>query len=562
MFYALYWTFIKKNWLLYIIYFLLLLSFPLSNTVLPHYYGEIINSLKSKDILKSKTLFFILLSIWILIQILNLTNSYLNVYLMPKFQSFIRQYFFNKIIDSYSQNFKELELGHIISKIIRSPGIIQNIFVEVRNFVFQNSLIVISNLIYLTSHHRYLGIIFAISVILIYILSYFYYKSCHGFIKKTEKAYDNVHEQIQDTLTNLLSIYTCQKSKDEKDRVKDYNKITAKSQITTGNCNNRFRILYCILFIIIFLSLNYATYKLHVTKEIPVESVVSIFIINYAIFDNLNAFYYDAHSFMNVYTKVEYITKFIQSLPIKPLDEKKYDLNDLDNKQFKIKFKNVSFKPEGSDKWIYDNLNLEIRSGESLAIMGSIGSGKSTCMKLLVRLLNNQKGVISIDNKNVKNIDIDDLRKNIIYVPQHPILFNRTLWDNISYGLDNKITEKDIYKILHNANLTDLEKVYKEKMHQKVGKLGSNLSGGQRQVIWLIRCLLKKSNVIILDEPTSALDEKSRRNVEKLIAKLSETSTLLIITHDKELLNFMDRMIYFDNGKIIKDVNLNNKTKK
>ena len=556
MFYKLYWKFIKKNWKLYILYFIILLSIPLSNTVVPHYYGEIINSLKKGDFVKGKALFLILLSVWIIIQIFNLTNSYLNTYLMPKFQSFIRQYFFNKIIDSYSENFKELELGHIISKIIRSPGIIQNIFVEIRDFVFENMLTIISNLIYLSSHHPMLGLAFFVSIVLVYIVSYFYYKSCHGFIKNTEDAYDTVHEQIQDTLTNLLSIYTCQKSDSEKERVKEFNKSTSKSQIETGNCNNKFRLIFSILYVIIFLGLNYTAYYLYQKGTMKLNGIVSVFIINYAIFNKLSTFYYDTHSFMNVYTKVEHITKFIESMPIKKNNNKgsKLDLS----KKYTIDFKGVGFKPEGVDKWIYEGLNLKIKSGESLAIMGSIGSGKSTCVKLLVRLLNYQKGSISIDGNKVDDIDIDDLRKNIIYVPQHPILFNRTLWDNISYGLDENITEDDIYKILRDSGLNDLESVYSEKMHEKVGKLGSNLSGGQKQVVWLIRCLLKKSKVIILDEPTSALDEKSRRNVEKLINKLSETSTLIIITHDKELLQLMDRMIYFDKGKVIKDVYLNN----
>ena len=154
MFYDLYWKFIKKNWKLYIIYFIVLLSIPLENTAIPHYYGEIINVLKGGNFVKGKVLFFILLGIWIVIQIFNLAGSYLNTYLMPKFQSFVRQYFFNKIIDSYSQDYQELELGHIISKIIRSPGVIQNIFIEMRDFVFKNIFVTGSNIIYLSSHHR------------------------------------------------------------------------------------------------------------------------------------------------------------------------------------------------------------------------------------------------------------------------------------------------------------------------------------------------------------------------------------------------------------------------
>ena len=549
MFYNLYWTFIKKNWKLYIIYFILLLSIPLETTAIPHYYGEIINILKKGDFVAGKVAFMTLLGIWIVIQTFNLANSYLNTYLMPKFQSFIRQYFFNKIIDSYSQDYKELELGQIIAKIIRSPGIIQNIFIEIRDFVFRNMFVTGANAIYLSYHHPMLGGIFMVSIAIIYITSYFYYNSCHGFVKKTEDAYDHVHEQIQDTLTNLLSIYTCQKSKDEKKRVEEFNDTTSKSQTETGMCNNKFRVIFSILYVMIFLALNYGAYHLYKEGKIKLKAIVSIFILNYSIFGSLSDFYYDAYAFMNVYTKVEHITNFIDSMPSIGKDKGEKILNP---KEITIEFKDVYFTHPNTKKPIYEDLNLVIPPKQNLAIMGSIGSGKSTAMKLLVRLQKHQKGDILINGQNLNDLDLNNVRKNIIYVPQHPILFNRTLWDNLSYGIEG-IQPEDVYKILKDSGLNDIEKVYREKMYKEVGKLGSNLSGGQKQLVWLIRCMLRPSSVIILDEPTSALDEKSRRNVENVIKALSKTRTLIVITHDKELLQHMDRMIYFDKGKIIQD---------
>ena len=557
MFYTLYWKFIKANWKLYILYFIFLLSVPLENTSIPHYYGELINVLKTGNFESAKALFLIILGIWSVVQFFSLASSYLNTYLMPKFQSFIRQYFFNKIIDSYSQEYKELELGQIIAKIIRSPGIIQNIFVEVRDFVIKNAFIVIGNLIYLSRHHIMLGIVFAGMIFLLYIVSFFYYKTCNSFITDTEQAYDNVHEEIQDTLSNLLSIYTCQQDKSEKDRVKDYNKRTSENQVKTGNCNNKFRIIYSILYVLIFVAMNYTAYYYYKKGEIKLNNIVGIFIINYSLFGHLSDFYYDTYAFMNVYTKVEHITKFIESLPIR-LSNAKEEIQK--PQKIDLIFKNIKFTHPNTDKSIYNNLNLNIPSGQSLAIMGSIGSGKSTIVKLLVRLQKHDSGEILINGTEVARINLNNLRKHIIYVPQHPILFNRTLWENLTYGLEN-IKEENIYKILDDAGLKDIKDVYKEKMHKSVGKLGSNLSGGQRQIVWLIRCILRESSVIILDEPTSALDEKSRRNVEKIIKKLSIGRTLIIITHDRELLMHMDRVIYFDKGEIIQDELLKNKTK-
>jgi ABC-type multidrug transport system fused ATPase/permease subunit len=553
MFYKLYLRFIKKNWQLYTLYFITLLSIPLSKTFMPHLYGKIISSLKGGKFDKSTKIFFTLIAIWISIQILNLTQSYVNMYIIPKFQSFIRQYFFDRIIESYSENYQELELGKIISKIIRSPGIVQSIFIEIKDFLLTNIFVTVSNFIYLSNHNFILGLIFLISIITIYILSYIYFRVCNVYITDTQDSYDEIHEEIQDTLSNLISIYTSQQSKNEKLRIREYNIKTNKNQISTYSCNNKFRILFSLLYIIIFLALNYYAYKLLKNKEINLSAFVSIFILNYSIFNFITSFYYNAYSFMNMYTKVNHITDFIEGLPIyKSVGG--VELEDTEN--LNIVFDKVVFRHSLTVEPIYNGLSFEIPFGQSIAVMGTIGSGKSTMAKLLVRLQKYHGGSIKINDHKIEDLDLINLRKNVLYVPQHPILFNRTLWDNISYGLGPEIQVEDFYSVLRDNGMEELVEIYERKMYEKVGKTGNNLSGGQRQIIWLIRCLLRPSKIIILDEPTSALDEKNAQNVIRLIRKLSEGRTLIVITHDSDLLEHMDRMIFFDKGEIVKDEKL------
>ena len=135
-----------------------------------------------------------------------------------------------------------------------------------------------------------------------------------------------------------------------------------------------------------------------------------------------------------------------------------------------------------------------------------------------------------------------------------PILFNRTLWENITYGFPkNSIQKASVLEILDRMGLDKLGQIFNERFDKSVGKKGSFLSGGQRQVVWILRALLGKSKVIILDEPTSALDDESKENVRKMIKFLSKNRTLMIITHERELLEGMDRLIVFDNGSIISD---------
>ena len=138
-----------------------------------------------------------------------------------------------------------------------------------------------------------------------------------------------------------------------------------------------------------------------------------------------------------------------------------------------------------------------------------------------------------------------------------PILFDRTLWENISYGFkEGELKREDVLDILEKMGMGELGLIFKNRFDKSVGKKGSFLSGGQRQVVWVLRALLGKAKVIILDEPTSALDDDNKENVKRMIKFLTKNRTLIIITHEKELLEGMDRVIVFDNGAIKNDKKL------
>ena len=175
----------------------------------------------------------------------------------------------------------------------------------------------------------------------------------------------------------------------------------------------------------------------------------------------------------------------------------------------------------------------------------------------MVGLTKFDSGDIIINGINSKDIHIDDIRNNMIYIPQTPQLFNRTLWENITYGLTpeemKEVKEEKIYQLLEDLDMKNLADKYKEKMHKDVGKGGSHLSGGQRQVVWLLRCIYKKSSLLIIDEPTNGLDPASKMQIINLLKFLKSRKTMYVITHDKDVLPLGERVIEFENGKIIRD---------
>ena len=558
----LYYNFFKENWQLYILYLLTLVSLPLQKVAIPHYYGEIISSLKDNKMDQSKKFFIILLGLWLVIESLGIGISYVDNYIWPKFHAYVRQYFFDVIIDIYNQHFQELKLGEILTKLIKLPWILDDISTQVQRFVLTNSIVTISSFIYLFRHHYLLGVIYLISIGVVLMLSRSYFNTCNQNVKRVETLYDNCHEEIEDTLENLMSIYTNQKTRSEKKRIFKINKRTLGQQVTTGLCNRKYKIYFSIVNIILFISLNYVSYKLFLNKKIKISSLVAIFILNYTILGSLMTMYSDAKEFMNIKSHLELIEEFFGTLPPHEKKMPKGRLGRPD--KVDIKLVNIYYHhPGNEDKPIYKGLNLRIYPNQKIAIMGTIGSGKSTFAKLITRLQTHQKGKILVNEVPIEQIEIDELRDNIVYIPQHPKLFNRTLWENISYGLPttgpNKITPEVIYTLLHKLELYELEDIFKDRMMKSVGKQGGTLSGGQRQMVWLIRAILRNCPVIILDEPTASLDPVSKMQVKKMIELLGNNRTLMLITHDEDLIDGMDRLIRFDKGKIIHDENLKSK---
>ena len=550
--YDLYTTFLKDNWKSYVLYLLTLISLPLQSVAMPHYYGEIINSLKDENLSRSKFLFVVLLGIWILIQAFSIGISFVDNYIIPKFHSYVRQFFFELIVERYNQNYQELKIGTILTKLIKLPWILDDISNQVQRFLLTNIILIVSNFVYLFRHHFSLGLMYLGCIAVVFIMARLYFNTCNMNIKRVEGLFDDCHEEIEDTLQNLLSIYTASKVEDERNRISDINESTRQEQFNAGICNRKFRIYFSFVNIFLFLALNYVSYRLYLTGKIPVASLVSIFILNYTILGSLGGLFESSKDFISVKSHIEIIDKFISELPESSSKHDKKKIPKPDS--LDIVFKDVSYTPTGTTTKIYDNFNLRIYPKTKVAIIGNSASGKSTGVKLLLKLHTYQSGNIFINGVPLPNIDINDLRDKIVYIPQHPKLFNRTLWENISYGLPTTITQENILQFLKDNDFIDMEADFRKRMNEKVGKQGSLLSGGQRSIIWMIRAVLKNASLIILDEPESSLDPLNRANVKKMINVISQNRGLIMITHDMSMSKEMDRIIRIDKGKIVSDI--------
>lgn len=216
-----------------------------------------------------------------------------------------------------------------------------------------------------------------------------------------------------------------------------------------------------------------------------------------------------------------------------------------------IEFINVGFNYSETRKIIPD-LNLIIGANEKVALVGSSGSGKTTIIKLLMRMYDLTKGQILIDGQNIATVTQESLWQNISLVPQDPILFHRTFMENIRYGKPDA-TDEQVIEAAKLARCHEFISELSDKYNTYVGERGIKLSGGERQRVAIARAILRNAPILVLDEATSSLDSESEQMIQDALATLMNDKTVIVIAHRLSTIMKMDRIIVVDKGKIIED---------
>lgn len=217
-----------------------------------------------------------------------------------------------------------------------------------------------------------------------------------------------------------------------------------------------------------------------------------------------------------------------------------------------IKFDKVdfSFNDNQEEQQVFKNFNLDIEGGEKIGLVGHSGGGKTTITKLLLRFIDIQSGSISIDGVNIRNVRQLDLRQQIAYVEQEPLLFHRTIAENIAYGKPNA-TKSEIEKVIKMAHADEFIKNLPHGLNTFVGERGVKLSGGQRQRIAIARAMLKDAPILILDEATSALDSENEKLIQDALWRLMQNRTSIVIAHRLSTVQKLDKIVVLEKGRIV-----------
>ena len=505
----------------FFVFCLLLTTYPLQRITIPKYYGKVIASLN-----KGENKSFVqnvkwLIIFYIIVQLFSAMIHKVQGLLVPNFLEFSVQRIFSNLLNNKKLNYENLEVGEILAKIIKVPHIIYKYLDLLRHVVFSQIFILIAALLHYKNVSNTMFFTFIFLTIGVVILQIITYKHTMSIEIEREKTKDNIYQHFQDLLNNLISVIVCKHETYEKQYLHTKFIPFIKIFYQSLNLNFIYRIIFSCFNVVSFILLNYLLYKDYKTKTISKEQFLSSFIITYSV---LQLFYdanYSVRSVVDMYSQVKDMEMYFNQ---KSELDQSMDNNE-ETQSFTngvISFKNVSYQYEenaefkGKHAYALKDVNINIEQNENVVIVGQIGSGKSTLVKLLLKFFEPTKGDIFIHDVNIKNISRNELYDHLFYIPQKPKLLNRTLYENIYYGIDLKEEDKEtnissITKIMKQMNMDEnIIDIFMEKMDQPLGNDGIKLSGGQRQMVWILRAMLRNPSIIILDEPTSALDKKKQ----------------------------------------------------
>ena len=463
-------------------------------------------------------------------------------------------------IDSRSTVFKRLQdldfafhtnksTGSLISAIKRGDGAFFNLFERIHFTIFEVVFGFIVMFVFFTGLDYRITFSFLFSLVAtVALLKFLLGKNLEARAAHNKKE-DEVSAIIVDNMINYETVKLFAKENKELTRLattfKDWRKYFWRFVLT-------FRYIDVTVGLLITTSIFFVLYfaiNLVIEKNITIGDFVLVTTFIGMFFPKLYDLVYGSRDIAKNYSDIDtYFGILNENIAVKDPDRE----ISLATVKGEVKFSDVSFSYKEGRPRAVKNINLKIKPGESIALVGRSGVGKTTLVRLLMRFFDVDKGAISIDGVNIKDFSKSRLRSFMGVVPQEPILFNNTIGYNIAYGAERS-TLKEIKAAAKMANLNDFIETLPEKYNTHVGERGIKLSGGQKQRLAIARMILSDPDIVIFDEATSQLDSESEKLIQDAFWKAVKNKTTIIIAHRLSTVMKADRIIVMENGKIAEE---------
>ena len=389
------------------------------------------------------------------------------------------------------------------------------------------------------------AVVTLVTILLYIYLTYIITQWRLKFRRRMNEADNMVSSKLVDSLLNYETVKYFNNENYEFDRLdnslKDYEGAAVENEFSLSYLNIT-QTVVIITGITLMLSMSVFDIK---AGAISIGGFVVINAYMFQLYQPLNFFGSVYRNIRQSLTDMENLFSLWSEKP----NETDQNTNLLQSTEASIRFENVSFDYDVR-RTIIQNISFEVPDGKKVAIVGPTGAGKSTISRLLFKFYNPKSGSIYVNNQNIKEISQQSLRKIIGVVPQDTVLFNETIYYNISYG-NPEAAEQEIYEAAKNADIHEFIKTLPDGYNTLVGERGLKLSGGEKQRVAIARAILKKPSIFFFDEATSALDTTTEKEIQKNLEMISNNKTTLVIAHRLSTAADADNIIVLDKGKII-----------
>jgi ABC-type multidrug transport system fused ATPase/permease subunit len=516
---------------------------------MPHLVGKLYNSIK--DDKKAMTPILIGIAVVILaIQGIHIIDDFINIKLHPVVYKFIREKMMKHIFKMSETNYNDIEIGEIISKVVKLPSVIHNHIDLLRGEIIPDFFTIIASVIYVTYVDWKLGLPL-IGVISIFITTLIYSSDvCSASAFKRDEKFSLIMSNVNDVMRNMITIMSFDKTDAELERIDDIHKDYIGHTEDTLHCSliSKYITIPCMMLYVLY-SCYYCYGRVN-SGKMTTGTFISVLIILFVV---MNMIFNILGSWKDILLRSGIIQHSLDTFEECKIVRASYDKPAGDPTG--IVFQDVDFAYVSKDmqRPVFKDFQLKIRMKETTLIVGEIGSGKSTIISMLMKYQTPQAGEIFIQGTPYSTIDVKELRRRISYIPQTPMLLNRTVYDNIVYGLTAEKTRADVEELIRSLSLSKFLDNLPKGLDTPVGIHGSKLSGGQRQIVWILKSILMNPEIIIMDEPTSAIDDATKSIVHHLLKKVMVGKTVIMITHDPYLLKFANRILTLKEGRIIND---------
>jgi len=449
-------------------------------------------------------------------------REWVNANFFPELEEYMRHNILSTVIKTLSTNYYEIDMGDLASRLHKIPWTVATAYDSFNRFVAPFLFTVIGITIFIYFIDVRLEPVSTVFMVIYLSIFFILYQYCLTKAQTRDKKEDEMMEEIDDKVRNLMNIFTSGEQSNEIQKLKFLQDEFKKTSTDEFRSRLKIDIFIGILDFIYFAAL--IGFTIYYRKQLSQPQIVLMVTLMIFFIRHLRMF--SAESLVSSFylgTILENNT-FFKELDGNHIVKKGQATNFI--REGRIDFQNLSFVYH--NKEIFHNLTATIEPHDIVLISGKSGSGKSTILKLIQGFYQPSSGRILIDGQDIQKADLQYLRNHITYVPQHCILFHGSIIDNISYGTN--LTNQEAYRAIRKLPILEL---LGNDLERDVGKLGNSLSGGQRQVVLLLRAYLRKNPIFLVDEPTASVDKENRQLIYDMLKKMARDSTVVVISHDE-----------------------------